>query len=63
MQNPEAMQTDDTRHRSSAVGCNMVGLFVLLIALAAFVAAAWINNPDESPQPSSTGVPPSAPTR
>ena len=62
MQNPEALQTGDTKHRSSAIGCNMLGLIVLLIALVAFAAAAWINNPDESPEPSSTGVPPTAPT-
>lgn len=61
MQDPEALQTGDTRHRSSAIGCNMVGLILLLIALAVFITAAWINSPDDSPKPSSTGVPPTAP--
>ena len=62
MEDPEALKTGDPKHRSSAVGCNVVGLILLLIALAVFAVAAWINNPDDSPDPSSTGVPPTAPT-
>ncbi len=63
MQDPEALQTGDTKHRSSSIGCNMLGLIILLIALAVFIAAAWINNPNEAPTPSATGVPPTAPAR
>ena len=62
MENPDPTQAGDIRRRPGSIGCNLLGLLVLLIAVAVFVIAAWINNPEEAPDPSSTGVPPTAPT-
>ena len=61
MENSDPTQAADTRRRPGSIGCNAVGLFLLLIAILAFVIAAWINSPEEAPDPSSTGVPPTAP--
>ena len=61
MENPDPTQAGDPRRRRGSLGCTFIALILLLIAVAVFVTAAWIINPEETPQPSSTGVPPTAP--
>ena len=60
---PDSRQSGNPRRRPGSIGCNFIGLALLLIALIVFVVAAWINSPEQAPDPASTGVPPTAPAR
>ena len=42
-------------------GCSLIAILMVLIALAVFAIAVWINAPSASPEPKTSGAPPTAP--
>ncbi|HEV2866755.1 MAG TPA: hypothetical protein VGX37_09580 [Allosphingosinicella sp.] len=44
-------------------GCLYISMAIVLIALLVFVIASWVRVPSATPQPSSTGVPVTAPSK